>query len=41
MSDAEKSFWKKQMDKEEKQAKDFGKQVNDLGPHDGHGGLHI
>lgn len=32
MSDAEKNFWKQEMDKEEKQAKNFEKQVNDLGP---------
>jgi hypothetical protein len=41
MSDAEKKFWKQEMDKEEKQAKSFGQQLKDLGPHEGSGGLHI
>ena len=41
MSDAEKAFWKQEMDKEEKEAKDFEQQIKDLGPHDRHGGLHI
>ena len=27
-----------EMDKEEKQAKDFEQQIDNLGPHDGHGG---
>jgi|GEM_PF-2477103 len=39
MNDAEIAFWKKQMDKEEKEAKDFGRQINDIGSHDGHGGV--
>ena len=41
MSDTEKTFWKQEMDKEEKEAKDFGQQLKDLGPHDHGGGLHI
>ena len=41
MSDAEKSYWKQEMDKEEKQASDFKQQLKDLGPHDGSGGIHI
>jgi hypothetical protein len=41
MSDAERIFWKKEMDQEEKQTKEFGKQLKDLGPHDGHGGVGI
>ena len=41
MTDAETAFWKKEMDQEEKQAKEFGQQMNDLGPHDGHGGIGI
>ncbi|HVU26993.1 MAG TPA: hypothetical protein VHG71_04565 [Verrucomicrobiae bacterium] len=39
MSDAEKNFWKAEMDKEEKQAKDFEQQIKDVGPHDGHGNI--
>jgi hypothetical protein len=38
MNDAEIAFWKKQMDNEEKEAKEFGQQLKDIGPHDGHGG---
>ena len=41
MSDAEKTFWKQEMDKEEKLAKDFGQQLKDLGPHEGGSALHI
>jgi len=41
MSDEEKAFWKREMDKEEKQTKDFEQQLKDLGPHDGHGGIGI
>jgi hypothetical protein len=26
------------MDQEEKEAKEFGQQLKDIGPHDGHGG---
>jgi predicted amidophosphoribosyltransferase len=39
MSDAEITFWKKEMDQEEKRAKEFDQQMNDVGPHDGHGGI--
>ena len=39
MNDAEIAFWKQEMDKEEKQAKEFGQQIKDAGPHDGHGGV--
>ena len=39
MNDAEIAFWKKEMDKEEKAAKQFGQQLNDIGPHEGHGGV--
>ena len=39
MNDAEIAFWKQEMDKEEKQAKEFGQQIKDAGPHDGHGGI--
>jgi predicted amidophosphoribosyltransferase len=39
MSDAEIVFWKKEMDQEEKRAKEFDQQMNDVGPHDGHGGI--
>ncbi len=38
MSDAEIAFWKKEMDEEEKRAKEFGQQLKDVGPHDGSGG---
>jgi predicted amidophosphoribosyltransferase len=41
MNDAEKAFWKQEMDKEEKEAKDFGQQLKTLGPHDHGGGVHI
>ena len=41
MNDAEIAFWKKEMDKEEKEAKQFGQQLKNLGPHEGGGGLHI
>jgi hypothetical protein len=41
MNDAEIAFWKKQVDKEEKEAKEFGQQLKDIGPHDGHGGSGI
>jgi predicted amidophosphoribosyltransferase len=41
MNDAEIAFWKKEMDKEEKEAKQFGQQLKDLGPHEGGSGLHI
>ncbi len=27
------------MEKEEKEAKEFGRQMDDLGPHDRHGGI--
>ena len=37
MNDAEIAFWKKEMDKEEKEAKDFGQQLKDLGPHESSG----
>jgi hypothetical protein len=39
MNDAEIAFWKQEMDKEEKEAKDFGQQLKDLGPHDHGTGL--
>jgi hypothetical protein len=39
MSDAEIAFWKKEMDQEEKRAKEFDRQMKDVGPHDGHGGI--
>ena len=39
MTDAEKAFWKQEMDKEEKQSKEFNQQLNDLGPHDTGGGI--
>jgi len=39
MNDAEIAFWKQEMDKEEKEAKEFGQQIKDVGPHDGHGGI--
>jgi hypothetical protein len=39
MSDAEIAFWKKEMDQEEKRAKEFDQQMNDVGPHDGRGGI--
>jgi hypothetical protein len=39
MNDAEMAFWKQEMDKEEKQAKEFGQQIKDAGPHGGHGGV--
>jgi hypothetical protein len=32
---------KKQSDLEEKEAKEFGQQLKDVGPHDGHGGFGI
>jgi hypothetical protein len=38
MNDAEIAFWKKEMDKEEKESKDFGRQIKDVGPHDSFGG---
>jgi len=41
MNNAEIAFWKKEMDKEEKEAKQFGQQLKDLGPHEGGSGLHI
>ena len=41
MNDAEIAFWKKEMDKEEKEAKQFGQQLKNLGPREGGGGLHI
>lgn len=41
MNDAEIAFWKKEMDKEEKETKDFEQQLKDLGPHEGGKGLHI
>jgi hypothetical protein len=39
MNDAEIAFWKKEMDEEEKRAKEFEQQIKDVGPHDGHGGI--
>jgi hypothetical protein len=39
MSDAEKTYWKNQMAKEEKQAKNFGRQMNDIDPHQDSGGF--
>jgi predicted amidophosphoribosyltransferase len=39
MNDAEIAFWKKEMEQEEKRAKGFEQQMNDVGPHDGHGGI--
>jgi hypothetical protein len=39
MNDAEIAFWKKEMEKEEKETKEFGQQMNDLGPHDRHSGM--
>ena len=38
MNDAEIAFWKREMDKEENKAKEFGQQLKDIGQHDGHGG---
>ena len=38
MNDAEIAFWKKEMDNEEKEAKDFSQQLKDLRPHKGGGG---
>ncbi len=35
MSDEQIAFLKKEVDQEEKRAKDFGQQLKDLGPHDG------
>ena len=39
MNDAEITFWKTEMDQEEKRAKEFNQQMNDVGPHDGPGGI--
>jgi uncharacterized Zn finger protein (UPF0148 family) len=39
MSDAEKTYWKNEMDQEEKRTKEFEQQMDDLGPHGGHGGM--
>jgi predicted amidophosphoribosyltransferase len=41
MNDAEKNFWKTEMDKEEKEAKGFGQQLKDLGPREGGSFPHI
>ena len=41
MNDAEIAFWKKEMDEEEKQTEEFKKQMDNVGPHDGHGGIGI
>jgi predicted amidophosphoribosyltransferase len=39
MSDEQIAFWKNEMDQEEKQTKEFKQQLDDVGPHDGHGGI--
>ena len=39
MSEEQVSFLKKEMDREEQQAKEFKQPINDLGPHDTYGGL--
>jgi hypothetical protein len=41
MTDAEIAFWKKEMDKEEKETNDFKQQMDDLNRHNdpGHGGI--
>jgi hypothetical protein len=39
MNDAEIAFWKREMDKEEKEAKEFGQQLKDIGEHDHGGGM--
>lgn len=41
MNDAEIAFWQKEMDKVEREAKQFGQQLKVLGPHEGGSGLHI
>ena len=38
MNDAEIAFWKKEMGEEEKRAKEFGRQLKDVGPHESLGG---
>jgi hypothetical protein len=38
-TDAQVKSLKEEMDQEEKQAKEFDQQMNDVGPHDGHRGI--
>ena len=39
MNAAEIAFWKKEMDQEEKEAKEFRQQINDVANHDHGGGM--
>jgi len=39
LSDEQVAALKKQMDAEERREKEFKQQMNDIGPHEGHGGL--
>jgi len=38
MSDEQIAFWKSEMNQEEKRTEEFKQQIDDVGPHDGHGG---